>query len=195
VLRCIKETPGLTGATIAKRLGLPFSAEAGARTVREYVRHLRANGEPISIGADGEGYVHLDSVNGEHERAALVIAHRERTRHYLLDNAKLLRQVGKMTAVEIAQLMLFDLLVPDDKDAPDAPRPINMSNIARLPIPRRAALFSLLQTLLDGLANDPVAFEAERVVLADKYGGIFISKANAAKIAQIKRLFEEVNLN
>jgi hypothetical protein len=195
VLRCIKETSGLTGATIARRLGLAIDAQNGARTVREYVRHLRANGEPISIGADGLGYVHLDSVTEEHERAALVIAHRERTRSYLLDHARLLKQAGRMTAVEVAQFAMFDLLVPQDKDAPDAPRPVDMADIARLPIPRRAGLLALLQTLLDGLANDPVAFEAERAVLADKYGGIFLTKANAAKLVQIKRPFEEVNLN
>ena len=108
------------------------------REVRDCIRLLRQCGEPITIGASGIGYIHLEDQHDDHARAVLVKAHRERTRSYLIDAAALMRQIGKMTATEAAQACLFDLLVPSIEGA-ESDRPVTMADLARLPDPKYRA--------------------------------------------------------
>jgi hypothetical protein len=113
----------------------------------------------------------------------------------MVDHARLMRQVGKMTAVEIAQASLFDLLIPDDpEEASTATRPSTMADLARLPRERRAGVTRLLVALLDGLENDAQAFAYERALLADRFKGVFLTKIESAKLAQARKLLEEVGV-
>ncbi len=159
------------------------------REVRDCIRLLRQCGEPITIGASGIGYIHLEDQHDDHAHAVLVKAHRERTRSYLIDAAALMRQIGKMTATEAAQACLFDLLVPSIEGA-ESDRPVTMADLARLPDPKyRAGVLALMMKFLDGLAEDPVAFRAERAAIADKYGGMFVSRKDAETLRASKNLW------
>ena len=64
--------------------------------------------------------------------------------------------------------------------------------IARLAPPKRTALLGILTKLLDGLAEDPEAFAVERIALADKYGRVFMSTKDAAKLAAARKLLDEI---
>lgn len=187
VLRIVRETPGLSAGLIGKMLG-----DVSAREVRERIRRLRDRGEAITIGTDGQGYYHLDAIADERQRAEHVKAHRERTRSYLIDSSRLMRQIGKMTAVEVAQFALFDMLVPE-VDGDDS-RPGTMADLARLPVQRRQGVTRLLVAMLEGIEHDPEAFAYERALLADKFRGIFLTKVEAAKLAQARKLLEEVGV-
>lgn len=190
VIRLIQESPGLSAEAIGRRLG-----EIPARMVRERIRHARSMGHPVSIGADGRGYYYIghDGV-GENRRAELVKHHRRRSRNYLEAHALLMRQISGMSALQIAQLNLFDLLIPRERNESDDDRPVSMDDLARLPAPRRAGVLHLVQHFLDALAKDPAAWEAERAVLADKYGPVFLTKGQATALRQAKRLLAEVDV-
>jgi hypothetical protein len=184
------EKPGLSAEAIGMRMG-----GRSAREVRKLIKAARAEGEPITIGQSGAGYYYLDeaALDGT-QRAAMVNHHRARTKSHLLSNAKLIGQIGRMTAVEVSQLMLFDLLIPAVEGEDENARPVSMNDLAALPVQRRAGMFNLFKKFLDAMENDPVAFAAERTVLADQYGTIFISKIDAQKLAQAKKLLEEVGI-
>jgi hypothetical protein len=191
VLRFVKENPGQGAATIARCLGWP---DPDGRSVRECIRFLRTTGEPITVGDGNQGYIHLDSCTDEHARALRVKAHRERTRSYLIDHAILMRQIGKMTAAEIATMYLFDLLVPSDIARELDNPPVSMADLAKLPVAGRAGVFQLMMTFLQGLADDPVAFTAERGAIAQRFGKMFLSAKDAATIAKVKELMSEVSI-
>jgi hypothetical protein len=187
VLRCIRENPGLSARDLAARLG-----GWTARRVRERIRDLRARGANIVIGTSGSGYYDLDGIQDAEARARAVRAHLGRTRQYLLDHVTLLKQIGGMTATAIAQGLLFDLTVPEE--AGDEARPVSMEDLARLPASRRSGVLRLLVSVLDGIARDPTAFAVERAYLADRFGRIFITKREAAKLAEARRLLEEIGV-
>lgn len=191
VTRIIRETPGLNATQIGRRMG-NTSSDPG-RYARTYIGLARDAGEPITIGLDG-GYVYLgeDGVDDE-TRAELIRHHRARTRDYMHAHARLLQQIGRMTASEVAQMALFEILVPQQDDD-DGERPESMSDLARLPVERRAGLFQLFRRYLDAMESDPEAFASERAVIADQYGKVFITKGEADKLAQAKRLLEEVGI-
>jgi hypothetical protein len=199
VARIIRENPGLSASQIGLRLGLVDPSGAGcsrgsaARQVREMIRVARQRGAPITIGIDGKGYYYLaaDDVSDE-QRAAMVRHHRARTGAYLAGHARLMQQIGQMTGVEVAQLALFDILIPA-RDG-DAQRPASMDDLASLPVERRAGLFQLFQRYLEAMQRDPRAFAAERAVVADRFGKVFITREEAGKLAQAKRLLEEVGI-
>lgn len=193
VVRIITENPGLTAEAIGRRLGI--MADDPGRPVRELIREARLSGEPISIGADGKGYYYLgeDGVD-DGKRADLVKHHRARTRSHLAANALLLRQIGQMTAAQVAQMALFELLVPATDDETGEERPDTWRDLARLPVDRRAGMFHLFRDYLDAMDADPQAFAYERAIIADSYGRVFISKAEADKLAQAKKLLEEVGV-
>jgi len=179
VVRCIREKPGLTAEQIAGRLGWQSEFAYAARAVRECVRLARDGGEPITLGERGFGYVHLDSIQDERQRALRVRLHRERTRSYLIGNARLMKALSRMTAVEVGQMMLFDLLIPDDGEAGGQARPVCMKDLAKLPPTRRQSVVRLVRNFLDALKDDPEAWEAERAALADAYGPVFITHEQA----------------
>lgn len=187
VLRCIRETPGLSARSIAGRLGLP--GDGADRLVRTCIKRLRERGANL-VAPGGAGYFDLDAVEDAEVRADMVRAYRTRTGKYLRDYAGLLKQISGMTTMAIAQQVLFDLTVPTA--AEDTARPVSMADLAKLPPPRRAGLLKVLGKLLEGIAEDPVAFAVERAFLADRYGRVFLTKADADKVAQAKRLLEEV---
>jgi len=189
-LRCIRENPGRSAEELGRLMGsLP------AREVRDRIRRARDRGAHIVIGAGGVGYLDLEQVEDEKLRADLVKAHRQRSRSYLIDHATLMRQIGRMTATSAAQAVLFDLLVPDAAEGePDTGRPATMKDLARLPMPRRAGVVRLLVSLLQGIAEDPEAYAYERAYLADRFGRVFITRREAEKIAQAKRLLEDVGV-
>jgi hypothetical protein len=170
VLRFIRENPGRGGSNIAMCLGW---RDADGRTVRECVRYLRDTGEPITLAESCRGYILLDNDGDEHGRAQLVKHHRERTRSQLIDHAALMRQIGKMTAAEIATACLFDLLLPREIAQELDNPPVSMADLAKLPAAGRAGVFNLMMTFLQGLADDPVAFRAERAAIGGRFGKMF----------------------
>jgi hypothetical protein len=189
VLRAIRENPGRT----AKELGRILGAVA-PREVRERIKRARDRGARIVIGVNGVGYIDLGQVEDETYRKDLVQNHRERTRAYLIDSAELMKQIGGWTAGAIAQQVLFDLLVPDGPAGGKESRPATMQDLARLPMPRRKGVVDLLVRMLQGIADDPEAYAYERTFLADKFGRIFITRGEAAKIAEARKLLEGVGV-
>jgi hypothetical protein len=189
VFRCIQETPGQTAEAIARRLNM-----VSARDVRERIRELRDRGASIVTGDDGKGYYDLDLIEAPQLRAGFVRAHRERTRAYLVDAAKLMKQIGQMSGLAIAQGLLFNLLVPEAEGEAKAARPATMEDLAKLPEARRTGVLALLVKLLEGIERDPVAYATERALLADRFGRIFITRGQAAAIARAKQALEEVGV-
>jgi len=161
--------------------------------VRECIHRLRRAGEPITIFQTASGYVHLDDVKDPAMKASIVKAHRERTRSYMGDHAALMRQIGRMTAAEVAMQGLFDMLIPDEASTRDT-RPSTMADVARLPVQYRKNVTNLLVQLLDGIATDPEAFRYEQAILADKFGGVFLTKEKAAKLAAARKALEDVGV-
>ena len=187
VLRCITESPGLSAVAIGRRLG-----GVDERVVRGRISELRARGQAIVIGESGHGYYLLDTIDDAKRRAKIVRLHRERSRAYLIDHARLMRQIGNMTAGAIAQHALFDILIPLEDGEKIADRPVSMDDLTHLPAERRSGVVKLLAKLLDSIQNDPVAWEAERAYLAERYGKVFLTKNEAAKLAHARRLLEEI---
>jgi len=189
VLRIVTDHGGLTAEAIGRRLG-----DVSAREVRDHIRMLRAEGRAIVIGDGGHGYWALDAIDDADRRARMVQLHWYRTRAYMIDAGTLLRQIGGITAVEIAQHALFDALVPAEGDEKLAERPVSMRDLASLPIERRRGVFELLATLLDGIARDPTAFAIERAALAERFGPVFLSKPQAEALAEAKRLLASIEV-
>lgn len=189
VLRVIHETPGLSAASIGQRLG-----DVPAREIRERIRRLRDRGYAVIIGEDGHGYWLLDDVQEPDRRANMVRCHRSRCREFLMDHATLMKQIGQVSAEALGERMLFDLTVPLE-DAEKARRlDLGPDDLVNLPFTRRSGYFKVLCSMLDRIAQDPVAFAAERVYLADHFGSVLLTKVQAGKLAQIHKLLEEVGL-
>lgn len=190
VVRVIQEQPGLSAEVIGRRLG-----DVPARMIRDRILWARAQGHAISIGQDGRGYYYLgrDGID-DVKRAALVKHHRRRSRNYLEAHAVLMRQISGMTSMAVAQMSLIDLLIPRLEGESEDDRPVSIDDLAQLPVGRRAGMLHLVQHFLDALAKDPAAWEAERAVLADKYGPIFLTTGQAKALRQAKRLLAEVDV-
>jgi len=190
VCRMMQECPGLTAADIGRRLG-----DVPARRVRDMIQWARDAGHPITIGAEGRGYYYVgaDDVSDK-QRAELVRHHRLRSQSYLIAHARLMKQTCHMSATEIAQLQLCTILVDRVEGESEDDRPVSLKDLARLPVERRAGVFALMCSFLDTLQKDPVAWEAERAVLASKYGPTFLTAGQAAALREAKRLLREVDV-
>lgn len=184
VLRIIHDHPGLTAKAIGQLMG-----SVAAREIRDRIQRLRSRGYRITCGPMG-GYYDLEAVTDGKQAAELVKFHMARTRDYLIDHATLLKQIGKMTSEEAAERMLFDVTIP--REDADADRELGPEQLAQLPSKRRAGYTRVLCALLDRLQSDPAAFSVERAYLADRYGKIFLTKGDAAKLAAARKLLEEI---
>ena len=189
-VRIIRETPGLTAEQIGGRMG-----GQTARTVRDYIGEARDAGEPITIGLDNRGYYHVgdDGIDDE-TRADMVKHHRNRAKGHMRSAAHLMKLIGQMTATQVAEMSLLDLVVPDAEVERPEDRPTTMSDLARLPADRRSGLVRVFRNLLDAMDNDPEAWAAERAMLADEYGTVFLTRAEAGKIAAAREALEAVKL-
>jgi hypothetical protein len=187
-LRVIRESPGLTAWQIGRRMG-----EVTARDVRERIRLLRKGGVAI-VALKAGGYVYLPDTLDDARRAEFVRDHRWRTREYMLDHAVLMKQIGGMAADAVAEACLFDLTVPLEECEKVERNLLGPDDLARLPEARRGGWTKVLVRMLDRLAADPEAWATERAAIASRFGGVFITAPERAKLAQAKKLLAEIGV-